>query len=102
LLAYIASVGPEFVAVMLVRCSRQQNKKGAASAFDSRSNPRDLWQTVRNAAIDQHGLGITAEQIDTDSEALFIAAVTHHFYELTTEQITALFRMFEAIVGSDA
>jgi hypothetical protein len=59
-------------------------------AFDSRSNPRDLWQTVRNAAIDQHGLGVTVEQIDTESEALFIGVVTHHFRELTTEHITAL------------
>jgi hypothetical protein len=25
-------------------------------AFESKSNPRDLWQTVRNAAIDQNGL----------------------------------------------
>jgi hypothetical protein len=71
-------------------------------AFESKSNPRDLWQTVRNAAIDQNGLGITAEQIDTESEELFIAVVTHHFYELTTEQITALFRMFEAVVEADA
>lgn len=71
-------------------------------AFDPKSNPRDLWQTVRNAAIDQHGLGITAEEIDSESEALFIAVVKHHFRELTTEQITALFRLFEAVITADA
>jgi hypothetical protein len=70
-------------------------------AFDSQSNPRDLWQTVRNAAIDQHGLGITAEQIDQESEALFLVVVKHHFPELTDAQINALLRMFEAIVRSD-
>jgi hypothetical protein len=30
------------------------------------SNPRKLWQTVRNAAIDQLGIGVTTEQIDTN------------------------------------
>jgi hypothetical protein len=71
-------------------------------AFDPKSNPRDLWQTIRNAAIDQHGLGITAEQIDQESEALFLVVIKHHFSELTDAQISALFRIFEAIVREDA
>ena len=71
-------------------------------AFDPESNPRDLWQTVRNAAIDQHGLGITAEEIDRESEALFLVVVKHHFHELTDAQINALFRMFDAVVRADA
>jgi hypothetical protein len=71
-------------------------------AIDPKSNPRDVWQTVRNTAIDQHGLGITAEEIDRESKTLFQAVVKHHFYELTDAQINALFRMFDAVVRADA
>ena len=58
-------------------------------AFDQ-SNPRKLWKTVRNAAIDQFGIGVTKQQIDDESDILFSSVVKHHFPELTALQIISL------------
>ena len=63
------------------------------------SNPRKLWQTVRNAAIDQLGIGVTKEQIDNESDILFSSVVKHHFPELTALQIRRLYRSFEDAIG---
>ena len=63
-------------------------------AFDQ-SNPRKLWNTVRNAAIDQLGIGVTKQQIDDESDILFNSVVKHHFPDLTALQIRRLYRSFE-------
>jgi hypothetical protein len=63
-------------------------------AFEQ-SNPRKLWNTVRNAAIDQLGIGVTKQKIDDESDIRFSFAVKHHFPELTALQIRRLYRSFE-------
>jgi hypothetical protein len=63
-------------------------------AFDQ-SDPRKLWKTVRNATVDQLGIGATKEQFDNESDVLFIFVVRSHFPELTALQIRLLYRSFE-------
>lgn len=63
------------------------------------SNSRKLWKTVRNAAIDQLGMGVTKQQIDDESDILFNSVVKHHFPELTALQIRALYRSFEHAIA---
>ena len=70
----------------------------ARFAFDQ-SNPRKLWNTVRNAAIDQLGIGVTKEQFDNESDVLFIFVVRSHFPELTALQIRRLYRSFEHAIA---
>jgi hypothetical protein len=67
-------------------------------AFDQ-SNPRKLWKTVRNATVDQLGIGATKEQFDNESDILFNSVVKHHFPELTTLQIRRLYRSFEHAIA---
>ena len=62
------------------------------------SNPRELWQTVRNAAIDQLGIGVSKEQIDNESDILFNSVAKRHFPELTDSQIDALYGSFEEAI----
>jgi hypothetical protein len=66
-------------------------------AFDQ-SNPPKLWQTVRNATIDQLGIGVAKEQFDNESDVLFIFVVRNHFPELTALQIRRLYRSFEEAI----
>jgi hypothetical protein len=67
-------------------------------AFDQ-SNPRKLWKTVRNATVDQLGIGATKEQFDNESDVLFVFVVRKHFPELTALQIRRLYRSFEYAIA---
>jgi hypothetical protein len=35
------------------------------------SNPRKLWETIRNVTVDERGIGITKGQIDNESDMRF-------------------------------
>jgi hypothetical protein len=62
------------------------------------SNPRKLWETIRNVTIDQFGTGVTKAQIDNESDMLFIFVAKHYFPELTDPQINELYRSFEEAI----
>jgi hypothetical protein len=51
------------------------------------SNPRKLWETVRNVTIDPRAIGATKAQIDNESDMLFNFVAKRHFPELTDLQI---------------
>lgn len=52
---------------------------------------KNLWQTIRNTAIDQNGLiGLTPDRIDRQSMTYFHKILNHHLPQLTYEQIEAL------------
>jgi len=67
-------------------------------AFDQ-SNPRKLWKTIRNATVNQLGIGATKEQFDNESDVRFIFVVRNHFPELTALQIRRLYRSFEHAIA---
>jgi hypothetical protein len=62
------------------------------------SNPRKLWETIRNITIDPRGIGATKAQIDNESDMLFNFVAKRHFPELTDPQINELYRSFEEAV----
>jgi hypothetical protein len=63
------------------------------------SNPRNLWETIRNVTIGPLGIGLTKEQMDNESDTLFNLVTKHHFPELTDPQINALYRSFEEAIS---
>jgi hypothetical protein len=62
------------------------------------SNPRKLWETIRNVTIDQLGIGVTKAQIDNESDMRFNFVAKHYFPELTDPQINELYRSFEEAI----
>jgi hypothetical protein len=62
------------------------------------SNPRKLWETIRNVTIDQFEIGVTKAQIDNESDMLFNLVAKHYFPELTDPQINELYRSFEQAI----
>jgi hypothetical protein len=63
------------------------------------SNPRKLWETIRNVTIGQLGIGVTKAQMDNESDMLFNFVAKHQFPELTDPQINALYRSFEEAIS---
>jgi hypothetical protein len=66
-------------------------------AIDS-SNPRKLWETIRNVTIDQFEIGVTKSQIDNESDMLFNLVAKNYFPELTDPQRNELYRSFEQAI----
>lgn len=62
------------------------------------SNPRKLWETVRNATTDPRGIGATKALIDNESDMLFNFVAKRQFPELTDPQINELYRSFEEAI----
>jgi hypothetical protein len=62
------------------------------------SNPRKLWETIRNVTSDQLGIGVPKAQIDNETDMLFNSVAKHHFPEFNDLQLNALYQSFEAAI----